>query len=151
MTNQARLGANADEQDVASLAIRIVFQHPWINPTDITNALNLVPSVQSRVNDRIVTPTGEIVGGTYPDTRWSLRREYKGTVDLNACTNEFLEMLRPKARFIKRLSLESYSASIIVSLPGQLYFGDQISAVLLREIAEFGLALGLEVFPDSAT
>lgn len=136
---------------VSPLEIRILFRHPTLDPSTITMSLGMQPNSQARVGDIVTTPKGEVLSGTYADTAWSLWRSYKGEPDINASLREFLEPFEQRADAVRDIASGGRAAEVIVSFPGQLYFGGAISADVLRIIACLGLDLGIEVFPDSAT
>jgi hypothetical protein len=138
---------------VSPLNIRLMFRHPDIDPAVITRELGVQPTLQRRVGEPIVGVDGKLRSPIHlsPESTWSLVKKYSSGSKLNECVNDIVGILRNHPSFVRNLSSQRYGAAIIISLPGQFYFGGSIKADLQRDIAELGLDLGIEVFPESAT
>jgi len=136
--------------------IRLIFRHPSIDPEDITKTLGLEPSKQIRVGDRVIGLDGRPRRGIERQSSWSLWVTYDyeepdldapgPRVDERICA--FLEPIVRHAPFVRRLAVEG-EAGLEINILGHSHFGCAIAPAVLRTIADLGLDLCVEVFPDS--
>jgi hypothetical protein len=153
---------------VATFSIRLLFRGFTIDPTIISKTLGLETLRHWRAGGRVPKLDGSPGSHRSPDSAWGWSASYydkrEDEVDyeresasdalgprlderLIAC----LEPLLRQRSFVRELVATSTTAEIILSFPGQYHFGCDISPATLGAIADLGLELGIEVFPDSAT
>jgi hypothetical protein len=83
---------------------------------------------------------------------WSVVAEfYDEDPDIDDRLTAFLAPLLGDAQFVRRLAGDSGAANVDLEFPGQLHFGGVITPAVLRTVADLGLTLGIEIFPNSAT
>ncbi len=144
---------------VATFSIKLLFRHPTMDPADITKVLGVQPSSQWRVGEPVIGIDGKVRRGINRDSRWGLWTSYydkreldigEEGPDVSERLARFLEPLARQISFVRQLAVEG-DAAIDLNFPGQFHFGCSLSPIVLRTIADLGLNLGFEVFPDSAS
>ncbi len=134
------------------LDVQLFIVHPTIDPADIEKTLGIIASHSHRRGDNRVTPKGNVLSGTYRDTRWRYSERYIICNQWFANKVEtFLNTLKPHQEFLRNLVTTGGSATIIVGFLGDGYFGDEIPPATLTKIVELGLSLSIEVFTDPQT
>ena len=153
---------------VATYSIRLLFRGFTINPTVISKTLGLETLRHRRAGGRVPKLDGSPGSHRSPDSAWGWDTAYYDKRDdevdheresasdvleprLDERLIAFLEPLLRQSSFVRELAATSTAAEIILSFPGQFYFGCDISPATLSAIADLGLELGIEIFPDSAT
>lgn len=132
--------------DGRRFCVALLIIHPTIDPDEITNVLGLEPKVQHRVGDRRATPKGAPLPGSYGRTDWRHSRIYRARGQhFSNQVETFAKQLLPHKSFLRRVTSTGGTAEIIVSFLGDGYHGDTIPVAALRDFAEIGLSLGLEV------
>jgi hypothetical protein len=159
---------NRRSMPVATFSIRLLFRGFMIDPTIISKTLGLETLRLWRAGGRVPKLDGSPGRHRSPDSAWGWDASYydkrEDEVDhqretasdvlgprLDERLTAFLEPLLRQRVFVRELVATSTAAEIILSFPGQFYFGCDISPATLSAIADLGLGLGIEVFPDSAT
>ena len=127
--------------------VELLIAHPTIDPSQITIALGLEAKHSRRVGNSRMTPKGKLLQGNYPDTRWRHSTRYTTQDQQFADKVELLvKRLEPHKTFLRNLSAEGGSATIVIQFLGDGYFGDEIPVSTLARIADLGLSLSIEVF-----
>jgi|GEM_PF-5610383 len=143
---------------VATFGFSLLFRHPTIDPASVTAVLGVQPTTQARVGDTVRPAVdGTPRRGIERESAWGLRADFYGEdsdgedPDIDEPLAAFLAPFVPHAAFVRRFAAECTVAGIDLEFPGQFHFGGQLRPAVLRTIADLGLSLGIEVFPDSAT
>jgi hypothetical protein len=152
---------------VATFSISLTFRDFTMDPAVISETLELEPSRHWRAGDRV--PKLDGAPGRYrdPESAWGLSAYYhdkreddvdddsETTDDLGPRVDDrlsaFLEPLVRQRSFVRELAAASGAAHIDLNFPGQFHFGCVLLPATLSAIADLGLELGIEVFPNSAT
>lgn len=140
----------SDYEFIMSLRIR----HPHIDPAEITMALRVEPQHTWRAGDLRRGSAGDEIGGTYRDSYWMGRLMTKPELarDHVGVESEILRALgtlRRSLDLLKRLSEEGGSAELHVSLYAREEFHLELLPESLALLGRLGLALALEVKPNS--
>lgn len=133
-----------DEGSLCHFYLDIFISHPSIDPSEITAALGLEPSKLRRIGDPRATPKGNLIGGTYPDTRWrySVRHEIKGRFFASKI-NDLVDQLLPHRDFLHQLRATGGKATLIVYFIDG-YFTDSISNETLSKVVDLHMDLAIE-------
>lgn len=128
-------------------AVQLFIVHPTIEPSEIETALGLAGTHVHGVGDQRVTPSGTILPGTYPDTRWRYLVRYAVSDQwFVERLDEFLDGLQPHGAFLKGLRESGGTTSVIVKFLGDGYVGDDLPIATLTKLVELGVSFSLEVF-----
>lgn len=153
---------------VATFSIRLLFRGFTVDPTIISKTLGLETLRHWRAGGRVPNLDGSPGRYRSPDSAWGWDASYydkrEDGVDydresasdvlgprLNERLTAFLEPLLRERSFVRELAATSTTAEIDLEFPGQFHFGCMIRPATLRAIADLGLQLGIEVFPNTAT
>jgi hypothetical protein len=132
-------------------SIVLLIIHPNIDPELVSSTLRMKPFRCWKAGDSRATPTGAMLDGVWSDTRWNYVVDYQ---DDSICifdkVAELVNYLAPHKKFLSRIRTEGGSAEIIMHVPGDTHIGDSAEPTLLHRMAELGLSLGIEVFPEWA-
>ena len=128
-----------------SLSIR----HPTIDPGDISRALSLFPSRQSKVGDQRVTPTGTRLEGTYQFSSWGHEFDASGVADLTEFLPSLIERLKPHASYFSALGCEGGSVELFCGIFADGNWDESFHHTLLRRLADMAIDLRLDVYPKS--
>ena len=82
-----------------SYKVALVIRHLTIDPDDISRALSLAPSSQSRAGQRRTTPTGEVLEGAYGFTTWVHAFDTDGVTELADIFCPVIQRLQAHAPF----------------------------------------------------
>jgi len=82
-----------------SFKVSLSITHPTIDPGDISRALSLSPSRQSKVGQRRVTPTGTLLDGTYQFSSWGHAFDASSVTDLSEFLPSLVDRLKPHAAY----------------------------------------------------
>lgn len=147
-----RTGANAarrsNEFDKSRPMARLLIVHPEMDPALITDKLGIQPSQSSRHGQPRVTPKGTTLPGTYTDTRWCMSFRNDENRSIEALVVHALAVLPAKSKFWGELVRSGGKAELILSLGGSQYQGASLKAETIRQLAQMGMQLGLEVYPE---
>jgi hypothetical protein len=134
------------------LAVVLGIHHPSIDPSTITNTLQLTPTRSALVGSRYVTVTGELSSSpaVHRTSKWALYRDLSEAEaeadDGLQIVNDLLETLEAHAPFVRRLADEG-RVWIGLQFAGRTYRGMELSAGLMERISALKIAFGIEVFP----
>lgn len=141
-------GPWGDDDDAHVSEAYLLIVHPDIDPERITRELGLAPTIAFRAGDPVVTPKGSRLPGTRPDTRWRYCAPPHARRDFFAPLGRILDHLAPHRTFLRQLMLEGGLVEVAVNLSGERNIGDVITPEDIRKLADLGIALGVEVFPE---
>jgi len=138
------MSVSDEEGSVCRFYLDLFIVHPSIDPCEITAVLGLEPSNVHRVGDRRATPTGSLLQGTYPDTRWrhSVRHEIRGRCFAGK-VDELLDRLLPHRDFLRQLRSTGGRATLIMYFIDG-YFTDSIANETLSKFVDLQLDWGIE-------
>jgi hypothetical protein len=127
----------------------LLIRHPKMDPNDISKELRLEPTASWKVGDQVKTPKERLLPGLRGHTSWA--HTFQGSMDRPFFeeAEHVLSGLSPHKEFFKKIVKEGGYAEIYLQLSGQVYQGSSAKPSLLLSIAELGLHLGVEVFPES--
>jgi len=128
--------------------IVLLIKHPNIDPGFITSKLKLEPFSTSKAGEPRRTPKGTSLPGTWQDSSWNHIFKYEGDVRLFDEIERLLGQLSLHKDLFHKITSEGGHAEIYSQLPGEIHHGSSATPSLLMQIAELGLHLGVEVFPD---
>ena len=128
--------------------IVLLIKHPNIDPMRITSKLKLKPFRSWKAGEPKRTPKGTLLPGTWQDSSWNHVFKYKGDVRLFDEIERLLIRLSPNKDLFHKITSEGGHAEIYLQLPGEIHQGSSATPSMLTRIAELGLHLGVEVFPD---
>jgi hypothetical protein len=121
--------------------------HPALDPAEITAALGLEAQYIHRFGAPRGTPAGNLLPGTFQDTRWRYSVRYEGEDQWFAERfTEFVDRLKPHKAFLSSLRSAGGKASMIIQFLGDGYFGDEILRETLAKLADLELDFGIECF-----
>jgi hypothetical protein len=135
------------EEDPRRFDVELFVVHPTLSPSDISRALGLDAHISHAVGQPRVTPKGNPLRGTYPDTRW--RHTLRHTVRdqwFVAQLSEFVESLKSRREALAELRASGGKTELIIQFLGDGYFGDKIGHETLSAIVDLGLSLNIECF-----
>ena len=128
--------------------IVLLIKHQNIDPRLITSVLKLKPFRSWKAGEPKRTPKGTLLPGTWQDSSWNHVFKYKGDVRLFDKIERLLGQLSLHKDLFHKITSEGGHAEIYLQLPGEIHHGSSATPSLLMQIAELGLHLGVEVFPD---
>jgi hypothetical protein len=136
------------ELDKVWSRIRLLIIHPDMDPEIITTTLGMAPrNANHKFGNPRVTPKGTSLPGIFPDTRWSKTFESLDGVGPASAVAQALDVLSCHRAFWTQLTETGGTAELILSLDGGTYQGDSIRADQIRQLADLGIGLGIEVYP----
>lgn len=139
--------SDCDEEPNRRFDVQLLIVHPTLDQAQITAALGLQPAWQHTVGTRRSTPSGTILPGTYPDTRWRhIIRHEVGSQWFADQLDDLVDRLVPHKNFLTGLRSTGGEAQIIVAFLDDGYFGDTIRRETLAKLVELELDLGVECF-----
>lgn len=136
-----------DEDLRAPFEIYLFIVHPFVAPDVITAALEMRPSHVHAVGARRATPRGQLLPGTYPDTRWRTKFTYDSH-RIERCLSEVLDQLEQHSKFLLRIAAEGASAGVILRFPGSMHYGFNLGVATLERLVRMRINAGIEIFPD---
>jgi len=126
----------------------LLIKHPSIDPAVISSELKLEAFRSWKAGESRATPTGTPLPGTWRDSSWNHVFSYKGERKFFDEIRQLLIQLLPHKDFLLKISNEGGRVEIYLQLPGDLNQGSSAEPAMLKEMAELGLYLGVEVFPE---
>jgi hypothetical protein len=95
-----------------------------------------------------MTPKGTRLSGVRTDGLWSLTFRYKGEKPISRSLEQILGDLTSHRDLFRELSHMGATSALYLQLPGDINNGDRISPAVLGALADLGISLELEVFPE---
>jgi Domain of unknown function (DUF4279) len=128
--------------------IVLLIRHPQMDPVNITRVLELEPTTSWKFGDQVKTPKGNLVPDIRKHTSWSHVFRITGNRPFFEEVEHILLGLKTHKEFFAKILGEGGFAEIYLQLPGQVNQGSSAKPSLLQSIADLGLHLGIEVFPE---
>ena len=132
-----------------SFKVSLGIRHPTIDPGDISRALSLSPSRQSKVGDQRVTPTGTRLEGTYQFSSWGHEFDSSGVADLTEFLPSVIDRLAPHTSYLAALDREGGSVELFCGIFADGNWDESFHHTLLRGLADMAIDLRLDVYPKS--
>ena len=88
------------------------------------------------------------MSGVRPAGLWSLTFRYKGKKPLARSIEQILDDLSAHKDLFAKLDHMGAVSALYVQLPGDVNNGDRVAPEILRKLADLGIGLELEVFPE---
>jgi hypothetical protein len=129
----------------------IIFRvaHPTIDPSEITAMLAMEPRRSWKVGERRTAPNGRALKGSYDASFWSYQQDYAGSSrSFFKEVEGLIARLNSHAAFLHDLSKAGGKCEIYVQLAGSRNIGDSLPPSMLKSLADLGIVLSLEVFPN---
>lgn len=127
----------------------MVIKHPTIDPGDISRALSLVPSSQSRAGHRRTAPTGEVLDGTYGFTTWVHPFDTEGITELADVFCPLIPRLEAHGSYFLDLVRQDATVELFCEVFASRNWEEGFHHTVLRRLAEMGVDLHLDVYPNS--
>lgn len=94
-----------------------------------------------------VTPSGTKLDGLYWESRWSYRSRHRVTGQWFVPEiKDFANKLLPHADYLQHLREGARDCSLCITFLDVAHYGDRVPADLLRQLADLGLDLSIELF-----
>lgn len=123
-------------------------RHPKLDPAKITAALDQPPAVSWKAGDQCITPKGTQLSGVRTDGLWSLTFRYKGKKPISRSLEQIVDDLTCHKDLFYQLDHMGATSALYLQLPGDINNGDRVRPEVLRKLADLGIGLELEVFPE---
>ncbi len=132
-----------DYRFVASLQIK----HPTIEPSEITDALKLVPKTAKTRGDRRRRPVGGLQAGNYEDNYWTAELEIIDGHDIADFLLNLIDRQGESAlEFTRRIYASGGSTSIFIGIFARSLCDFEIPACTLSKLGDAGIAVRLDYY-----
>lgn len=142
------VGSYPDER--AALVIMLAFDHPSIDPEEISRHLGIKPSTAAMAGSHYVDVHGNEVPARHRWSKWKLYRDFLPSAreldDVPSAIGDALTMLEQHASFVMRVADEG-SVLIGLQFNGAAYRAIALPFDLLRRMAKLHVTFAMEVFP----
>jgi hypothetical protein len=134
-----------------SYKVALVIKHPTIDPGDVSRALSLAPSSESKVGHRRTTSTGEVLDGTYGFTTWIHAFDTDGVTELADIFCPVIGRLQRHASYFLELVRQDESVELFCEVFASRNWEEGFHHTVLRRLADMGIDLHLDVYstPDA--
>lgn len=130
-----------------TFSVNVVVQHPRRPAADIAAGLEWQPYNSWSSGETRMTPAGTPLPGTRLDTMCAFRSEHE-SAEVTPVVVQTVEHLLSRRSFIQDLLDSGGTLALNVGLNGQLNSNLNLTAETLRTIADLGMTLSVECFPD---
>ena len=128
--------------------VLIRFRHPSKDLTYISSLLDLPCSRSWIAGAPRMTPTGEPLSGTNPDSYWSTELKFPSESGFGEQLRFAINRLKDNEKDLHDFKESGGKVEIYLQLPGSINNGDTIESVDIKKIVGIGVDLLIEVFPD---
>jgi hypothetical protein len=126
--------------------IGLIIRHPQQALDDLTNLLGLQPHRVWQVGGARTTPKGKTIGGVWQDSAWLSDQEVSfDTTD--AAIKNYICRLQDAFERILDITNTGGRAVLVFRMSGSENYGFVLSPDQLRELAQLGVEVSVEVFP----
>jgi hypothetical protein len=137
-----------------SYSISLRLCHPNIDPAEITRFLALEPKYAWKAGNPRQTPKGTPLEGVYRESFWTSNliphgEEPSEETLLEEYLDHFAKQLAPSRDFFARVRSEGGRAELFIGTYGGRNFGFEFPPSLLNTIADIGLSLSFDVYPNT--
>ncbi len=124
------------------------FSHPTRDLQFLSEVLGLTPSTTWLVGEPWHAPFGPPTAIINKDSYWSAGLRFEHHDGFGAQLNRAVELLRQAEATVRDHIASGGKVDIYLYLTGRVNNGDEIPPSLLALMAELGITLGIEVFPN---
>jgi len=132
-----------------SFKVSLWITHPNVDPRDISRALSLSPSHQSRAGQQRVTPTGELLDGTYQFSSWVHAFETGSVTDLTEFLPSIIAQIKSNTSYFWDIVNEGGSVELFCGVFADGNWDESFHHLLLRDLVEMAVDLRIDVYPKS--
>ena len=130
------------------ISLRVV--HPSMPYQEISAALGREPRFGWTVGDPKTTPQGHALEGTRDESYWSARlSEGQSKTPIEQTLADCVGPLTRHEAFLARLKEDGGRAELFIGLFGDRNFGLELPSHLLGTCSRLGLALSLDIYPET--
>jgi hypothetical protein len=133
-----------------TLGLALGFDHPSIDPKEISRRLGIQPSMAAMAGSHVVNVHGEEVAARHRESKWRLYRYFLPSAreldDVSSVIGDVLTMLEQHADLVMRIT-DRGRVSIWLQFNGADYRGIAVPSDLLGRMAKLHVDFGMEVFP----
>lgn len=127
--------------------------HPKIDPDEITKVLGITPTHKWKFGESRKTPKGTQLSGNNIESYWTARLHDKKNLHSEDITlEEFISKanrrLRSYKEYLKKLSNDGGRIEYFVGWFGSSNMGANFKPSVLKDTAELGIEIALDVYPD---
>jgi len=116
--------------------LRLRIEHPSLTEDEINCSIGLEPDYFLQYQHH-----GK------PRIRWGFSEWTKDVGEFFSEIKYCLHWLKKKRKFIEQLNSTGGALTVVISLPGRINMKDTISAEILRDSLDIGVAVAVEVYP----
>ena len=128
--------------------VRILIKHPSEDLNALTLETALAPKLLFTKGAQRFAPNGVMLPGTHAASTWSYWEDFRDSRAFSNGVRSMLDALAPASDSINRLVDGGGEAMLILEFQGHRNIGDAIDRCDLVRMAELGLELGIEVYPN---
>lgn len=129
-------------------SVRLLIRHPSLDPDFISRKLGLAPQASHLVGAPRRAPNAASLPGIYRDSVWSCWERVERHRRFFDDVVKILDIPERHASFLAEINETGGQTELIVDLPGDVNIGDTLPSREMRRMAELGIKLGIEVFPQ---
>jgi hypothetical protein len=133
---------------VSEFSLFLMVGHPQADLSDLPRELGLTANRVWKAGERRTTPTGIPLPGSYGRSYCGLQVGQASLAALPQAIRGFLDHVRPRRAAIARLCESGGEFQLVVRWYSPGNTGESFQPDLLRDIAELGIALGLDIYGD---
>lgn len=130
-----------------SFMVSLSIEHPTTDHEDISRALSLSPSRQSKAGQLKATPTGTPLQGAYQFSSWGHEFDTSGVTDLSKFLPSVIEQLTPHNLYLLGLVSEGGRVELFCGIFAQGNWDESFHHTMLRKLADMAIDLRLDVYP----
>ena len=130
-------------------SIRVLIIHPTLTPDEISDEFNLEPDTSKCVGQPRRDGRGDLLSGTWPDTRWSVVEVRNGDRYFFTRLDKLLDRFSLHRDFLRKIAETGGTTNFIIQLPGEENIGDTLTERTIARLADLKGSLGVEVFPNT--
>lgn len=136
------------EDEGLKFRLRVLVKHPFDALADLTSAFGVAPMLHWKAGDERQSAAGTSIPGRQRESLWSWWIDVENKRYFSDAVTDVLETLDRGKECIRRVVSTGGAAVLIVELQGGRNIGDVIGLKQLAQLADIGIQLGIEVFPD---
>ena len=129
-----------------SIALICLVSHPKLDPTSVSQRLDLKPYLLQTAGQQVVTPKGTATGSNYAQSKWGYKTEVAEIGELDRRLTELVDRLYASKQFIREISTSGGRVRVFMNLPNPGAFALEVPPEILRKLADMGIHFGLEIF-----
>jgi hypothetical protein len=138
---------NDSEQFGTAISLRI--WHPTIPSRELTEIIEITPTIANDVGSPRRTPAGQILDGTYAQTYWTHRFNFPENAGVEHSIYEALVFVKSKSERLNKIQATGGRYELFVGLFLGANTGIELDAALIKSIAEVGLGLSFDIYTHS--